>query len=224
MERRHALAACLLMGSGALAAQALRPTRFMSEILPAIDLEQLFPRQFGDWRIDPLTPVLLPSPDVQAALNAIYNQVLSRTYVDSAERRIMLSVAYGGDQSDGTRIHRPENCYPGQGFAITANRVDSLQIRDFELPVRRLMSQLPPRYEPITYWMMVGELPTLSSAQNKLAQMRLSLQGFVPDGMLMRISSISREPAQAYPVHDGFARALFAAMTDAGMRRRVFGH
>jgi EpsI family protein len=223
MKRRHAIAASLVMGSGALAAHAMRPTRFMSEILPAIELENLIPKRFGDWQLDPLVRVVLPSPDVQAALNAVYNQVLSRTYVNSQGERIMLSVAYGGDQSDGTKIHRPENCYPGQGFSITANRVDSAELPGGRLPVRRLMSQLPPRFEPITYWMMVGEVTTLSSAQNKLVQMRLGLRGFVPDGLLVRISSISREPQLAYPVHDQFAQAMYAAIGDPAMRRRLFG-
>ena len=223
MDRRHAAAACLLMAGGALTAHAMRPTRFMSEILPPIELETLFPKNFGDWRIDPLTPVLLPSPDVQAALNAVYNQVLSRTYVNGKGQRIMLSVAYGGDQSDGTKIHRPENCYPGQGFTITSNRIDRTTLPGYQLPVRRLMSQLPPRFEPITYWMMVGEQPTLSSTQNKLAQMRMGLRGYVADGLLMRISSISPEQEPAYRLHDEFANALFGAIEQPTMRKRLFG-
>lgn len=222
MKRRHAIAAFATMGSAAAAAHVLRPTRHMTDILPKLELEAAFPKSFGSWVLDASAPIVLPSPDVQAALDRVYNQVLSRTYVNGSRQRIMLSVAYGGDQSDGTRIHRPENCYPGQGFAISANRVDAVQAPNFRLPVRRLVATLPPRVEPISYWMMVGETPTLSSMENKLAQLRLGIRGFVPDGLLMRVSSISREVDAEYPVHDRFIRDLFAAL-DVPVRRRVFG-
>ena len=62
------------------------------------NLETMFPKAFGDWRVDTSMPVILPSPDVQALLDKIYNQVLSRSYVNAKGERIMLSVAYGGDR------------------------------------------------------------------------------------------------------------------------------
>lgn len=223
MKRRHAILSLALMASGAGAAKVMRPKVYVSELLPKFTLEQVFPRRFGDWRIDELTPVVLPSPDVQKALDAVYNQVLSRTYVNSDGRRIMLSVAYGGDQSDGTKIHRPENCYPGQGFSISGNHKSTMALPGGALlPVRRLVGTLGGRVEPITYWMMVGEQATLSSLDNKLAQLQFGLRGQIADGMLIRISSISRETEEAYALHDRFSGEMYAAI-EPGMRKRIFG-
>ena len=154
--RWRALAAAMLMLAGVAAAYFGRPTVFLADQIGKPDLETLFPKRFGDWQIDTAMPVVLPAPDVQAQLNAIYNQVLSRTYVNSAGQRIMLAVAYGGDQSDGSSAHRPEVCYPAQGFAITGNERAVQPLGAGSLPVRRLISRLGDRSEPITYWVVVG--------------------------------------------------------------------
>lgn len=222
MDRRLSILSLAIMASGALAAHKMRPTKFMTDLLPKLDLEVAFPKSFASWRLDTSVPVVLPSPDVQAMLDVVYNQVLSRTYVNQERQRIMLSVAYGGDQSDGTKIHRPENCYPGQGFSITANRIDAIALPNYRLPTRRLVAIMPPRVEPISYWMMVGEKATLSSMENKLAQLELGIKGYVPDGLLMRVSSIAREVEAEYRVHDQFVADLYAAIQEP-VRRRVFG-
>ncbi len=222
MNRRFAVAAFGLMASATYASHLMRPTKHMTDILPKLDLEEVFPKEFGPWRVDASVPLVLPSPDVQAALDIVYNQVLSRTYINDDGQRIMLSVAYGGDQSDGTKIHRPENCYPGQGFTIASNRTEVIALPGYQLPVRRLVAVLPPRVEPISYWMMVDEVPSLTSTQNKLAQLRIGLKGYVPDGMLIRISSISRDIEEEYQVQDKFIADLFRVMSEP-VRRRVFG-
>ena len=220
--RRKALVALSAMGATAALAQIARPTVHIADQGPKIDLERIFPSQFGGWRNDPNAAVVLPSPDVQAVLNKIYNQVLSRTYVNAAGERIMLSVAYGGDQSDGTRAHRPEVCYPAQGFRISDDRDDRLQIGATALPARRLVAQLGGRNEPITYWVMVGDKPVISGTEQKLAQLRYGLRGQIPDGMLVRVSSIDRDVNKAYRQHDTFIAEL-AGVVDAGVRPRVFG-
>ena len=102
-------------------AAAWRPTVHLADTRPKIELETLFPKAFGDWVVDDRMPVQLVSPDTAALLSKIYNQTLSRTYVNAKGEQIMLSVAYGGDQSDATRAHRPEVCYPAQGFQIVSS-------------------------------------------------------------------------------------------------------
>ena len=128
--RWHALVVALLMLVGSVAGSWGRPTLHLADQIGQPRLESLFPSTFGQWQIATGQPLILPSPDVQAQLDAIYNQVLARTYVNAHGQTIMLTVAYGGDQSDGTSAHRPEVCYPVQGFAITSNQAGSLQLGD----------------------------------------------------------------------------------------------
>ena len=220
--RRRALVVAGLMAASAAAAVVGRPTRQMADVLGMPNLEALFPTQFGDWRVDTALPVILPSPDIQALLSKIYNQTLARTYINSQGQRVMLSVAYGGDQSDGTSAHRPEVCYPAQGFAITANSLGRLQLGGREVPVRRLVSKLGPRDEPITYWVLVGDAVVTTGIGQKLAQMRYGVRGVVADGMLVRVSSIDANPTRAYAVHDQLIADLLAAVP-ADQRPRVIG-
>jgi EpsI family protein len=210
------------MLSAAVLAQVAKPSVYLTDRLGKPDLEKVFPRTFGDWRIDTTLPVILPSPDVQAKLDALYNQVLSRTYVNRAGQRIMLSVAYGGDQSDGTRIHRPEVCYPAQGFQITFNQRSELRIGDRVLPVRHLMATLGSRLEPITYWLAVGGKAVASGSEQKLVELRYGLRGLIVDGMLVRISSLDADMQRGYELQASFAADLAAAMPPQS-RDRVFG-
>ena len=77
-----ALLALLLMLAAFAGAQAWRPTSRLADTRPKVELETMFPKAFGDWRVDDRMPVQLISPDTQAMLNKIYNQTLSRTYVN----------------------------------------------------------------------------------------------------------------------------------------------
>src|SRR6185436_4168836 len=80
--------ACAAMLATALLVPALKPTSSDT----ALDLERIFPASFGEWRLDPETEAVAPSPDVQANLARIYQQVVSRTYVNGAGDRMMLTV------------------------------------------------------------------------------------------------------------------------------------
>ena len=75
-----------------------------------------------------------PLPGVQAVrpppdgLEAeIYNQEVSRAFVDKEGHVVMLMIAYGESQSDRLQLHHPEVCYTAQGFRVT--RPVDLQVR-----------------------------------------------------------------------------------------------
>jgi EpsI family protein len=124
----------------------------------------------------------------------------------------MLSVAYGGDQSDATRAHRPEVCYPAQGFQVLASSQGVFEADTHPLRVRHLVAKLGGRIEPITYWVTVGDKVTLSGTEQKLAQLSYSVRGFVPDGMLIRVSSIDPDATKAYALHQEFVSKLASAI------------
>jgi EpsI family protein len=220
--RRRGFIVAGVMLAGSALASGLRPTRLMSDTLGVPKLESMFPTSFGDWRIDASLPVILPSPDVQAQLDKIYNEVLARTYVNKAGERMMLSVAYGGDQSDATSAHRPEVCYPAQGFAIVDNYGDTLKVAGRDIPVRRLMSRLSGRNEPITYWIVVGDSVVTTGIGQKLAQMRHGLRNVIADGMLVRVSSIDGDMRKGHQLQSEFIADLGAALKP-GDAERVFG-
>lgn len=221
IRRRAFVVGGCMLGSSALAYVAT-PRIHIADQIGKPDLETLFPREFAEWRVDPTVGVVLPSPDVQALLDKLYNQVLARTYINRQGQRIMLSVAYGGDQSDGTRAHRPEVCYPAQGFQITANRRSEMTVEGRRFAVRELMSRLGGRQEPITYWVVVGGEVTTSGTEQKLAQLRYGVRGLIPDGLLVRVSNIEPSMEKGLALQRRFMQEMAAVMPEAG-RDRVFG-
>jgi EpsI family protein len=220
--RRHALAALLLMGGAAALAKLGKPSIKLADLSAPIELEAIFPRRFGHWQIDPNTPVILPAPDVQAKLDAIYNQVLSRTYVNAQGYRVMLSVAYGGDQSDGMSLHLPEVCYPAQGFEVSGKEAGTISVDGRSIPVHRLLTRLGGRVEPVTYWITIGDDVAPSRTQQKLVQIRYGIKGQIPDGMLVRISSIDRDGPNALRMQAEFADEMGRAIPE-GFKTRVLG-
>jgi len=219
--RRKALVVALGMSGAAALAKLGIPTQKIADGWKT-DLEEMFPVAFGDWRLDVSMPVILPAPDVQAKLDAIYNQILTRTYINKRTGdRVMLSVAYGGDQSDALAAHLPEVCYPAQGFALEGSTTVDLAVMGRTVPARRIATRLGGRYEPVTYWLTLGETVAATMTQRKLAQMRYGLRGQIPDGMLIRVSTIDRDAARAFEVQERFIASMVAAVPPHALSRVV---
>ncbi|MES2089333.1 MAG: exosortase-associated EpsI family protein, partial [Pseudomonadota bacterium] len=102
-HRRKAwvLAACMVAVAGLSAVGKPSPVNVAADARSRMPLEQIFPEQFADWRLDPSSTVFV-RPAVELAKRfQMYDQVLERTYINSQGQRLMLSVAYGRQQSVG---------------------------------------------------------------------------------------------------------------------------
>lgn len=206
-----------------IAGEVLRPTTRLADIKPRIELEKQIPEAFGDWRIDRSIRPVLPDPGLQAMLDSLYSQVLARTYINAKGERIMLSIAYGSDQgNEATAVHRPEFCYSAQGFRVRTLAKERITIGETSVPVARVLAQLGARNEPITYWVTLDEAATLPGFGRKIQQIRYGLRGEIPDGMLVRISSIGNSEAAAFALQQGFLEQMYAAIP-ADIRGRYFG-
>ncbi len=213
---------CILMVSSGALTKALTPTKKIADQQEKIDLEIMIPIEFGDWRIDRSIIPLQVDAETQAMLDKIYNQTLARTYVNSLGERIMLSVAYGGDQSDNLAVHKPEVCYYAQGFEIMKNFTDELLTQYGTLPIKRLIAVKGNRSEPITYWVTIGNKAVLPGIEEKLQQLRYGLTGSVPDGMLVRVSTIDPDKEKAYQLQTHFIQDMLSAI-DIRSRTRLTG-
>ncbi len=211
----------LMISSGALTL-ALTPTQKIADQQERINLETMIPDRFGEWKIDKTIIPLQVDAETQAKLDKIYNQTLARTYVNSQGERIMLSVAYGGDQSDSLSIHKPEVCYYAQGFEIKKIFPGELLTQYGKLPIKRLLAIKGNRNEPITYWVTVGSKAVLPGFDQKLQQLRYGLTGSIPDGILVRISSIDNNNDVAYQLQAIFIQDLLLAV-NVNERARLIG-
>jgi EpsI family protein len=216
----RAAAVGLCMVAASVAADKVQPTHRMVDHDGRINIAASIPLQLGAWKNEPQTSNQVVSPDRQAALDAIYSQVVSRVYVNDAGQRIMLSVAYGEDQRDGMALHYPEVCYPSQGFQVRSNVRDQVQTARGAIPVRRLQTDFnAQRPEPVTYWVVIGRQHTLGGMDKKLIEMRYAVDGLIPDGLLFRVSSIDADPAHAFALQDDFIRAFVSQAPRAVLPR-----
>jgi EpsI family protein len=199
------------------------PTAKLADTRPRFDLEVAVPKAFGDWQVDASIIPLPPSPDQQSLLNQIYDQVLSRTYVNSKGERVMVSITYGSKQNQQLRAHRQEVCYSSQGFKISQLRHEQIEVAGGPIPATRMVATMGPRVEPVTYWFTTGDTVVMSYWQREFAQFRYALSGYVPDGYLIRLSSLSSDPQAAFAQHIAFADALMPRL-DPELRRRIVGH
>ncbi len=227
MRLPNLLRACMfavLMAAAVLVAWAWRPTHFLADSKPRVDLESLIPRKIGDWDVDPTLIPLQPAPDLQKVIAETYDQTLARTYRNDRGDRIMLSMAYGRNQHEGMNTHRPEICYPGQGFPIVPGSSQQVVLPFHGQPVMvtRLVAESASRIEPITYWLIVGDTITTYGRGHKWVALEYGLRGKIPDGMLIRISSIDRQSERAYALQQQFIGQMLDAMTPSG-RLAVLG-
>lgn len=212
----------MVMLGAAAATIVLRPTARLADQGPRVSIEEMVPPEFGHWHTDAGAPQQLVSPDVAEKVRAIYEQVLNRTYVDPAGRRMMLSIAYGSLQTQQLKAHRQEVCYSAQGFDIRDVRHVDLSLDGREIKATRLVATQGERQEPITYWFTMGNEVVLTRTQRLLTQIRYSFAGVIPDGFLVRISSIDNDENHAYQLQVEFANALASSLEPAA-REKLLG-
>src|SRR5687768_18452933 len=200
--RNSVLLVLMLAASGL--ALALRPTQKIADQGPAIDLETMIPHAFGDWSEEQHNSVQMVDPQQQEMIEKIYTQTFSRTYINNHGYRIMLAIAYGDDQRDSMQMHYPEVCYPAQGFLLENKEAGVLTTENGPIPVTRILTSLGRRNEPVTYWTTVGDKVFQGGLQKKLTEMSYGLSGKIPDGMLIRISSIDADTKTAYEIQTEF--------------------
>lgn len=222
LNRRAALAAGLMAGASLLGARMI-PTRRLADLRP-FDLAATVPARFGDWAIDPHAVGGVVDPQAQALVDKLYTQTLSRTFVNAQGQRVMLSLAYGADQSDNSvQLHYPEVCYPAQGFRVMGSSLGEVTTVGGRIRVRRLSTaQAGQRFEPLSYWTIVGDRQSLGAWDRKRAEIEHGLRGEIIDGLLIRVSTISRDTEAAYALQDRFIADLVGAIAPE-QRWRVAG-
>lgn len=223
LTRRAAVMAVAMAALGAGIPLAA-PSRLLADTRGGVTLEQLIPTRFGDWVMQPNQAGGIVNPTLDAMLAQLYSETLTRTYINSQGYRIMLSMAYGRDQRGSLQLHYPEVCYPAQGFTVRSNVRDELRLdAQHPVPVRRLVTDLNrSRPEPVTYWTLIGNQTALGGLEKKRIEASYALKGYVPDGLLFRMSSVDNDSARSFAAQDNFARELLQALPES-QRVRLAG-
>ena len=202
----------------AIFAEILQPHQLMARPAAAPTLESMVPRQFGTWTLIPeISPVKPTDPEgyVPDSLSTkIYGQEIGRAYTDGHGDTLMLLVAYGPAQNYRLKSHRPEICYTANGFRVSEKTEALLRYRDGAPPIEamRLITQRESHFEPVTYWMRVGNEISNSVIDNQISRLKYGLQGIIPDGALIRVSTVGLSREASFKLQDRFIRDLLAAI------------
>ena len=217
LHKNYVLAFAML--AAMVLAVVLKPSEKLADHIEKVDLQAMIPTEFNGWLLDQNTPAQILSPEVEANLNKTYDQILSHTYVNQQGERMMLTIAYGSQQTQELKAHRQEVCYRAQGYTIEMLRHDNMQIKDDIIPVTRMYARQRERDEPVTYWFTMGNQVVLSRTERFLVQLKYALSGYIPDGFLVRISNLSSDPENAFVKQDDFITALIASTSSATAKR-----
>ncbi len=205
----------VLLGGGMLAAAAgaaaLTPRRHV-ELLHGRKLDAIVPLTIGAWKMTPSQAFILPKTPGSLA-DKLYSDTVTRLYVAPDALPVMMVLAYGNLQSDLLQLHRPEICYAAVGFQISnSTRLDLPVAPGVVIPTRELTASTDNRVEPITYWTRIGDyLPTTRTEQRTM-RLRQQLAGIVPDGILVRLSTVAEPTPATFATLSAFARAFILAV------------
>lgn len=211
LKRRSVMLAGM-MGATSVCAVLATPKPQITSKSQIPDLESLVPKQFGRWVLDTTVVPLAVSPEVAQTLGTIYDATLSRTYVEPTGQRVMLSIAYGANQSRALQLHKPEVCYSAQGFRVSEQRQGQWQFDGITVPTMHLVGKLGQRVEPVTYWMRIGDDIARGWYEQNVIRLKYGTRGQIPDGVLFRLSTISPDANAAYDIQRQFAQEMLAAM------------
>jgi EpsI family protein len=215
MARRYTsiiLACVAMLGAGVLA-EVFTPHQLMARTQEAFNIEKRIPYAFGQWTqlkgVDAIRP---PPTELEQRL---YSQEVSRVYVDPAGHVVMLMIAYGESQSDMLQMHHPEVCYTAQGFRVSQTKTSAFQWSPTEPAMRltRLIASREGRQEPISYWMRIGYDNTTSNWARQALKLGYGLKGLIPDGVLVRVSTIGVAPDLSFKLQDQFMRDFLSSVT-----------
>lgn len=195
----------IIAGLGCVAAlgtaEWLRPRTFLRLLPDGTPLERVIPKNFPGWVQGGKGDIVIPRSEGTLA-SKLYTEQLARTFrpagaTDDSEE-IMLLAAYGKAQSDSLQLHRPEVCYPANGFTIAQRRFTDLSVAGHTIPAVFLTAVGGNRVEDIIYWTRLGrELPRTASEQQSV-RLRAAMRGYIGDGLLMRASTVRTGDTPAY--------------------------
>lgn len=200
------------MTCASVLASVLHPTQRMADSRDHFDLEMIIPEKIGDWQREPVQSNQIVDPQLQQTVDVLYSTVFAHSYVNPRGDRVMVSIAYGEEQTKQSQVHLPEVCYPAQGFSIEARHKAEISTLTGNIPVMRMIARGGGRVEPITYWIRLGDVIVRGGFEQKIETVREGLAGRVPDGLLFRVSSLSINADAAYVVHQQFIEQLLSVV------------
>lgn len=213
----------LLMLLTATLAVWATPSDFLVDIKPREPLQSFAKPVIGSWQKDNSSRVLITNAVLDDKLQQAYTDLISETYFNADNQKVMLSVAYSDNQRDGLAVHLPEACYPAQGFEILQKKQIPLTLDDGrQLNIQYMKTRRGNRVEPLVYWTIAGEHQYRNNFERKQVAIEYALNNIIPDGLIFRVSAIESDEEAALAIITDFVRD-FESNVAASDKPRFFG-
>lgn len=219
-KRDFLIGTCCVAAAGV--AYALKPRKKLV-LLEQGKLADAVPLRFGPWSAENSDGLVQPKTEGELAAT-LYSEMVGRIYHSAADgSAIMMLIAYGDTQSDLLQLHRPESCYPAVGFNLVSSQAARIKLLGGgELPVRQVVARASERQENIVYWARMGEYLPASAGEQRKVRLQTAMEGFVPDGALVRFSIVDDSSARAFAKMDHFIPQFLSAIA-SDKRRALVG-
>ncbi|MBI0477215.1 EpsI family protein [Sphingomonas sp. MA1305] len=194
INRRSMLIGTALLGVGGVA--MARQPKPASARVGREALDRLIPTRIGDWTYRDSSGLVLPPPD--ALSDSLYSGLVTRNYTAPDRLPIMLLVAYSNVQDGMLQVHRPEVCYPAGGYRLSPTVVEEVPNgMGGNIPANTFSADGVSRTEQVLYWTRIGGFFPTSWFDQRVAVLRANLDGLIPDGVLVRVSTLAPDMASA---------------------------
>ena len=206
-SRRAVVIGAALLATAGVA--AVMTPRQHQQLLVGSKLGDVIPQKLGPWTAVDGGPVVLPE---QTGATEIYDQVLTRTFTSAGQPAVMLLIAYGGAQSGLMKVHRPNVCYETNGFKIgNLSRTDVRLNDGQDIPAERFVATRSDRVEQVLFWTRIGAGFPVNLDQQRWITLQEGLRGVIPDGVLVRMSTLSQDAETGRKTLLDFAGVLVQA-------------
>ncbi|MCA1653831.1 MAG: exosortase-associated protein EpsI, V-type [Sphingomicrobium sp.] len=217
-RRKFVLGAAFL---GTAAAAYAREPRSVEDFLGKAKLDDIIPKQFGEWSFVSVSGLVTAPEDQLSRL--LYSQLITRVYSAEGKPPIMMLVAQSASQTGVLQVHRPEVCYPASGYALSPVVEHDIPVGPKLLRTNLLAATADGKTEHIIYWTRIGNHLPVSWAEQRWAVAKDNLNGIIPDAVLARISVSEPDRAEATALIESFTRSLIGSLSPAARNVLIGG-
>ncbi len=218
IDRRRLVLGGVMVATSAAAVLAV--PRRIAPTLPIVDLDRAVPTRIGAYRYASAEGVLLPPRDGLSA--RLYEGYVVRTYVAPGLAPVMLLIAYGRVQDYQLQLHRPESCYPAFGYTLGPSREVELSLPDRTIGGIAVTATRQGVSEQLLYWTRIGDSYPTGFWSERMVILRDAVLRGIPDGVLVRLSTVSPDPTAATRALAAFNRMMIEDLGRVG-RDCLFG-
>ncbi|MEO1730138.1 MAG: exosortase C-terminal domain/associated protein EpsI [Pseudomonadota bacterium] len=212
----------LFLGAGLAAlgiGYQMRTPTFAAEPIDDETFSDAIPDQIGGWKSRESVDLVLPAED--EAQDALYQNLETRIYEGAGLPAVMFLLGFSSIQQNNIQIHRPEVCYPANGFPILSAKSITIDHGQTRIGARELVAKRGELNERIIYWVRVGDDFPTGWLEQRLSMARSNLLGQIPDGLLLRVSMIEAPGLESSSVLRDFISTLLEE-TSESFREEVF--